>query len=130
MPTDRDRLLDVAAVLFAILAISNFAKPLATNPETGFIFFGRRLAGTPNAIIGPLFGLYLLTYAVGIWRRRRWALPMGIVYAGYVIVNLLLFTLRDPTPAAHGIAFNVVYGIVAIGISIGTVIRLRRAALT
>lgn len=130
MNDDRDRLLDVAAVLFGILAISNFSKPIHMTADQGFVFFGHRLSGTPNLIIGPLFGLFLLVYAVSIWQRRRRALPMGIVYAGYVIVNLILFTLRDPDPASHGVAFNLIYGIVAIGVSVGTVMRLRRARLT
>jgi len=64
---DRGLLLSVFALLFGLLAISNFMKPLAGKPgEVGFVFFGQRLAGTPNAIIGPLFGLFLLVYAVGV----------------------------------------------------------------
>jgi len=132
MRSDRDRLLSVSAVLFGLLALSDFMKPVGTDPEQGLVFFGRRLAGTPNAILGPLFGLYLLAYAVGIWRMRRWALPMGVLYAAYVVMNLTLFTLRDPNPTAHGVAFNVVYGTVAVVISAGTawLLARRRAALT
>src|SRR5690349_6329898 len=126
MHIDRDRLLKVSAVLFGLLALSNFMKPLGTDPEQGLVFFGRRLAGAPNAILGPLFGLYLLVYAVGIWRVRRWALPMGVLYAVYVVLNLTLFTLRDADPTAHGVAFNVIYGTVAIAISSGTAWLLAR----
>ena len=130
--TDRGRLVTVFALLFGVLAVSNFTKPLAPNPDVGFVFFGHRLAGTPNTIIAPLFGLYLLIYAVGIWRMRRYALPMGIVYAAYVIVNLTLFTVRDPTPFKNGPLFGMVYSAVAIGISGGTAYLLaqRRSALT
>ena len=96
------------------------------------MFLGRRLSGTPNAIIGPLFGLYLLLYAIGIWRMRRYALPMGIGYAVYVVLNLILFTVRDPTAFRNGLLFGLVYSVVAIGVSGGTAYLLaqRRAALT
>ena len=133
MRTNRDRLLTVCAVLFGLLALSDFMKPVPVgDPEQGLVFFGRRLSGTPNAVIGPLFGLYLLVYAIGIWRMRRWAVPMGIVYAAYVVVNLFLFTLRDPNPTVHGVAFNVVYGTVATTVSAGTawLLAQRRATLS
>jgi hypothetical protein len=123
---DRGSLLTVFAVLFVLLAISNLMKPLELNPEQGFVLFGRRLSGTPNAIAGPLFGLYLLVYAAGIWRMRRYALPMGVLYAAYVVLNLVLFTVRDPQPARHGAAFNAVYGVVAIGVSAGAAALLAR----
>jgi hypothetical protein len=133
MRTNRDRVLTICAILFGLLAFSDLMKPVPVgDPEQGLVFFGRRLSGTPNAVIGPLFGLYLLVYAIGIWRMRRWAFPMGIVYAAYVVVNLFLFTLRDPNPTAHGVAFNVVYGTVATTVSAGTawLLARRRATLT
>jgi hypothetical protein len=94
---ERGPSLTIAAVLFALLGISNLLKPLQIGgQQTGFVFFGQRLAGTANTILGPLFGIALLAYAVGIWRMRRWALPLGWGYAGYVLVNLFLFTVRNP----------------------------------
>jgi len=130
---DRGPVLTVFALLFGLLAISNFMKPVAGKPgEVGFVFFGQRLAGTPNAIIGPLFGLFLLVYAVGIWRMRRHALPMGVAYAAYVIVNLALFNVRDPNPNRQGLLFGILYSLVAIGVSSGAAYLLarRRPALT
>ena len=71
-------------------------------------------------IIGPLFGLYLLIYAAGIWRMRRYALPMAWAYATYVVVNLLLFNVRTPRPPGRGfLIFGLVYMVVAIGVSTG-----------
>ena len=131
--TDRGPVLTVFALLFGLLAISNFMKPLAGKPgEVGFVFFGQRLAGTPNAIIGPLFGLFLLVYAIGIWRMRRHAVPMGIAYAAYVILNLVLFNLRDPNAHKNGLFFGILYSLVAIGVSSGAAYLLaqRRPALT
>ena len=132
MRTNRDRALTICAILFGVLAVTDLMKPIPLDPEQGLVFFGRRLSGMPNAVIGPLFGLYLLVYAIGIWRMRRWAFPMGIAYAAYVVVNLFLFTLRDPNPTAHGVAFNVIYGTVAVTVSAGTawLLAQRRATLT
>jgi hypothetical protein len=129
---DRGPLLTVSALLMGLLAISNFSKPFAAGPGVGFVFLGHRLSGTPNAIIGPLFGLYLLLYAIGIWRMRRYALPMGIGYTVYVVLNLILFTVRDPTTFGNGLLFGLVYSVVAIGVSSGAAYLLaqRRAALT
>jgi hypothetical protein len=133
---DRDPLVTVLAVLFGLLAISDLTKPiqasLGAGLRPGFVLLGHRLSGTANAVVGPLFGLYLLVYAAGIWRMRRWALTMGTVYAIYVIVNLTLFLLRDPEPMREGVLFGVIYAVVAIGASWGAVrvLSQRRAALT
>jgi hypothetical protein len=113
--------LKVFAVLFALLAVSNLSKPLQLGGEQiGFIFFGQRLTGTANAIVGPLFGIYLLVYAFGIWRMKRFALPMGHAYATYVVLNLIMFTAKNPRPPGVGpIIFGIVYMTVAIGVSGG-----------
>lgn len=133
MPKKRDTALTVFAVLFALLALSNLLKPLQLGGgETGFVLFGRRLAGTANAVVGPLFGIFLAIYAAGIWGMRRYALPMAWLYAAYVAVNLTLFTLRNPVPPGPGYAlFGIVYSAVALGVSFGAawVLSRRRAAL-
>ena len=78
-----------------LLALSNIWKPLSGG-RAGFVFFGTKTAGVANAILGPAFGIFLLIYALGIWRRKRWALPMAWVYAAYVPINLTLFTIKPP----------------------------------
>jgi hypothetical protein len=122
------------AILFGMLAVSNLLKPLQMGgPEhTGFVFFGQRTTGTANAVLGPLFGIYLLVYAVGIWRLRRFALPMAYAYAAYVIVNLIAFTVRgESQPGVGYVIFSIVYSLVAIGVSSGAALLLtrRKAAL-
>ena len=125
----RGRALTILAVLFAALAVSNLVKPLELYPDHGFVLLGARLKGLANQIAGPLFGLYLLAYAFGIWGLRRFALPMGIVYALYVTTNLVLFPFRTP-PAAEprSAAFLVVYVVIALGCSWGAVRLLRARA--
>ena len=126
----RDPWLIMLAVLMGLLAISNFAKPLGQTmqPESdaGFVFFGHRLYGVANAIMGPLFGLLLATYAYGAWTRRRWVVPLAIAYAGYVVLNLVLFAMTAPEAQATGLGFMVAYSAVAIGVSAGGALYLYR----
>jgi hypothetical protein len=130
----RGRILSIAAILFALLAVSNLLKPFQLWGEhTGFVFLGTRLSGTANAIVGPLFGLYLLVYALGIWYQKRFALPMAYAYAVYVIVNLTLFITSHPVTSGQGnLLMGLVYTAVAIGVSSGTALMLtkRRATLS
>ena len=130
----RGTALTTFAILFSVLAVSNFLKPLQFGgpQHTGFVFFGHRTSGASNAILGPLFGLYLLVYAVGIWRLRRFALPMAYAYAAYVIVNLIAFMVRgEGQPGVGYVIFSVVYALVAIAVSSGAALILtrRKAAL-
>jgi hypothetical protein len=73
--------LTTCAVLFAILALSNFLKPFHLDWNAGFVFFGVKTQGIANTILGPIFGLVLTVYAIGIWRMRRWVLPIAYTYA-------------------------------------------------
>src|SRR5437016_6366460 len=121
-PERRDRVLATLAVLMGVLAVSNFMKPVgqAFRPEssTGFVFFGTRLHGVANAILSPLFGIFLAVYAWAVWNRRRIALPIALVYAVYVPLNLILFA-RHPPPDSGGPLFAAIYALVAIGVSGG-----------
>jgi hypothetical protein len=112
--------------LFCILAVSNFTKPLEMTDVAGFVFLGQRLRGTPNLIMGPLFGLFLAAYGIGILRMRRYALPMAWIYAAWVIVNLVMFRVRMPEEAGARPLFGVIYAVVAIGVSLGAAILLTR----
>ena len=122
--------LTTAAVLFAILAISNLLKPLQIGGEqTGFVFLGERLTGVANTIAGPIFGAFLAAYAAGIWGMRRFALPMARLYVLYVALNLVLFPFRTPPPPGAGVGwqvFGLVYAAVALGVSGGTYWALAR----
>src|SRR5687767_5879738 len=117
----QSQLFTVFAVLFALLAVSNLLKPFQIGgEETGFVLFGRRLSGTANTIAGPLFGLYLLIYAYGIWKKKRFAIPMSHAYALYVVLNLVLFMANNTRPPGIGyVLFGVVYSAIALGVSVG-----------
>lgn len=116
------------AVLFAVLAFSNLTKPLEMAPEHGLVFFGKRLHGTPDLLVAPLFGLYHACYAYGLWSRRRYALPMGLLYAGYVPLNLYLFGARSPELAAVNSLYGLTYMVIAVGASWGAALLLMRRA--
>jgi len=122
------KLLRAFAVLFAVLAISNVTKVFEFEPEHGFVFLGLRQSGTPNMVLAPIFGAYLATYAWGLWNLRRFALPMGIGYAGWVPLNMYLFTVRSPEELTTNSLFGVTYMVLAMAISLGAAIALMRSA--
>ncbi|MGA6970295.1 MAG: hypothetical protein WBY93_01585 [Candidatus Binatus sp.] len=128
---DRSRgaALTIFALLFVLMAISNFGKPFSHNPGVGFVFFGTRLSGMRNIIIAPIFGILLIVYAYGILAMRKFALPLGVAYAAYVIVNMPLFLIRyhgSPVMQEHSWAYLVPYPFIAIGVSSGAAALLYR----
>lgn len=125
-------LLRICGVLFCLLAVSNLVKPLELHAHHGFVFFGLRLQGTWNLLLAPIAALYLGVYGAGVLRMRAYALPMGRIYAAWVIANLILFTVRMSDEALARPIFGLVYTIVAIGVSSGAVRLLarNRAALS
>ncbi len=119
--------LTVFALLLALMAVSNFLKPFSHNPGVGFVFFGTRLSGLPNMIVAPIFGIMLAVYAYGIFAMRKFALPIGIFYAAYVIINMPLFILTyhgSPVMQEHSWAYLIPYPFVAIGVSSGAAVLL------
>ncbi len=120
----RGAALTTFAVLFALLAISNFLKPFHLGPNEGFVFLGTKLTGASNAIMGPLFGFLLLVYAYGIWAMRRYALPVAYIFTAWVIVNMTLFSLKNQD--TQSLAANLASAIVGIGVPLAAAIVLRR----
>ncbi len=125
----RGATLTIFALLLALMAISNFSKPFSHHAGVGFVFLGTRLAGVPNMIIAPIFGVILAVYAYGILAMRKFALPIGIFYAAYVIVNMILFVAKyhgTPVMQEHSWGYLVPYPFVAIGVSSGAAVLLYR----
>lgn len=120
--SSRGLILTLLAIGMGLLAISNLSKPITQmlSPESnsGFVFFGTRLQGLSNAIVGPLFGVFLAIYAYGVWTLKRWAVPLAVGYGVYVIVNVILFVRNLPADQG-GNVFGWVYVVLAIGISSG-----------
>jgi hypothetical protein len=136
MATDpkRDRIFTTLAVLMGLMAVMNSSKGVGQTFHldssttfvflgqpftTGFVFLGQRLHGPANALVAPLFGVLLAVYAYGVWTMRRWVLPIAGFYAAYVILNLALFTIREPAEKLPPLMFMLGYAFVAIGVSSG-----------
>jgi hypothetical protein len=125
----RGATLTILALLLALMVISDFHKPFAHHPGEGFVFFGTRLAGTANKVVAPIFGTILAVYVYGIFAMRKFALPLGIFYAAYVILNMPLFLITYHGTAVlqeHSWAYLVPYPFVAIGVSSGAAWMLYR----
>jgi hypothetical protein len=130
---NRGALLTILAIGLALMALSDFSKPLKMSPTVGFVFLGVKLSGIANTLVAPIFGAMLAALAYGIFTMRRFALPLAYVYAGYVILNLMLFTLRNyGTSNMPPLGFWMLYILVAVGVSSGAAIMLtqRKAELT
>jgi hypothetical protein len=124
----RNTALTILAILFAILGLSDILKPLRLEGKgTALVFLGKQLSGAPNAILGSLLGIFLLAYAAGIWRMRRYAIAIGYGYAIYVTINVTLFSLRNTMPPSPGLRIlGIVYVVFALALSWGTPTLLRR----
>jgi hypothetical protein len=107
------------ALLFALMALSNLLKPFAYTDTVGFVLLGQRLEGTANAIAALVFSGLLAVYAWSIWTENRRALALGIAYAAYVVVNLVLWNFRKPEGSDAPLLFAIPYLISAIGVSGG-----------
>jgi hypothetical protein len=112
----------ILALLFALIALSNFLKPFHLFPNDGFVFLGTKLTGTANAVVAPLFGIILLVYAYGVWAMRKFALPVAYICVLCVILNMVLFTMKngDTRPLPF---INIVVG---TGVPLATAIVLTR----
>lgn len=118
--------LTIFALLFVLLALSDFAKPFSHSAGVGFVFAGTRLTGRANAIMGPLFGLFLLYYAYGIWSMRHYALPASYVFAGWVVGNMIMFTIKNSGGPKPSLVVAIVSTAIGIGVPIATAIVLSR----
>ena len=130
MANERNRgaFLTVMAVLFAILAFSNFTKAvqhLRDPSHLGIVIFGVRFESVlSNLILGPLMGLVLAAYSHGLWKLKPWVAPLSVAYAFYVPVNLVLFWYRQTGPDIPPLRFMLIYLAVSLTGSIGTALYL------
>ncbi len=119
--------LTIFALLFVLLAISDFSKPLSHSPGIGFVFMGVRQSGTANAIMGPLFGVCLLIYAYGIWTMRHYALPVAYIFTAWVIINTVLFSIKNShVPQRPSLPVVIITTAIGIGVPLATAIVLSR----
>jgi hypothetical protein len=102
----------IVAVLIALRALPNLGKPF--NPAAGFVVLGRLRHGWASTVVGPIFGVLMLVYAVGLWRARPWARPVAIAYAVWATVNVVLFPFLEGVPARFAPAMYLVFAVPGI----------------
>ena len=139
MRSTRGGFLTVMAILLALAVVVDvlkaLSKPLPPGykvaglqmPPSGIVVLGMRHSGARATILALLVAAVLFFYAVGIWRMKRYALTVAWLYAGYAILNVTLFTIRNPAPPTAGTTiFAIVYLLGAIILTLGTAIVLTR----
>src|SRR5262245_44769259 len=129
MPERRERgaFLTVMTVLFGLLALSTFTQAFQhlQSPQPGAVLVAIRLTGLgSNLVFGSLLGAVLVAYAHGLWTLRRWVLPLSMVYAFWVPLNLVLFWYRQTGPDIPPVGSLLGYLAVAFTGSIGTALYL------
>lgn len=118
--------LTIFAILFGLLALSNFIKPFSHDPGTTFIFLGSRMSGAANLILAWLFGILLAAYAYGIWTMRKFALTIAYAYLLWVIVNMILFSIKNNGGMEPSAAIAIGALVVGIGVPLAALIVLHR----
>jgi hypothetical protein len=99
------------AVLIALRALTNFAKPF----RGAFVIFGRLMhGGLATTVVAPLVGVAMLVYAYGLWNARPWALPLAVVYAVWATLNVVLFPIFEGVPQQFGPWIYAVFAISGI----------------
>src|SRR4029077_7827266 len=92
-----DGVRQILALFLALRGVSHFGKPFP--PGSGFVVLGRLMHGFATTVLAPLVGVYILWYAWGLWHGRSWARPVGIAYAIWATLNVVLFPLIEGVPA-------------------------------
>ena len=139
MRTRRGGFLTAMPILLALAGtvdlVKAFTKPAPPGqkmmgmdaPATGIMFLGVLHTGPSVTILGVLLGATLFFYAFGIWRMKRYAMTLAWTYAAYVILNVTLFTIRNPPPRTRGaMILAVVYSVGAIVLTVGAAGALTR----
>ena len=95
---DRPRpgvVLTIAALFFVAIAVESIQKAFG---GMSFLLFGFRTDGLLEAIAASVHAALMLAIAFGIWRLKRYALYFLLVYTPYVLLNIILFSLRYDWP--------------------------------
>lgn len=120
----RGAALTIIAILFGLLALSNFLKPFMHGAN--FVFLGTKTTGTANAILSMVFGILLVAYAYGIWAMRKFALPIAYAYFPWVVLNMILFTMKNPDAPQPSVVFAIATLGIGIGVPLASLIILHR----
>lgn len=106
-----DILRKLIALLIALRGLTNFGKPFGAG---GFVVFGQLMHGVASTVVAPLFGVLMLVYAWGLWQARPWARGLGVAYAVWATLNVVLFPLIEGVPARFEAWMYVLFAIPGI----------------
>ncbi len=121
--------LTILALVFVVVVVQSIMKPFATAPDAGFMLLGFRTDGLLEAIASRVHAALMLGLAYGIWRLKRYALFFLLVYTPYILLNLILYSLRyewHPPGDLPVPLFVVIYALIALGVPGGTAYLLSR----
>lgn len=82
-------------LLIVLRSFTNFAK-LFQGDDATLVLFGQILHGGAGAVPAALIGLFMLVTGAAMIVGSRWAGPLVAVYAAYVAVNLVAWTVTNP----------------------------------
>src|SRR5262245_35222289 len=85
----------LCGLLIVLRSFTNFAK-LLQGDEAVLVLFGQILHGADAATPSVIVGLFMLATGVAMLTGSRWALPLVSVYAAYVAINLVAWTITNP----------------------------------
>jgi len=93
-------LIRACGLLIALRSLTNFAK-LFQGDDATLVIFGQILHGSAGFVPAALVGLFMLVTGVAMLIGSRWAAPLVAVYAAYVAVNLVAWTITNPGELEH-----------------------------
>ena len=82
-------------LLIVLRSFTNFAK-LFQGDEAVLVLFGQILRGGDAALPAAIVGAFMLATGIALLVGSRWAYPLVAVYAVYVAINLLAWTITNP----------------------------------
>ena len=125
----RGTVLTIFAILFGLLALSNFSKPFLHGGT--FVFLGTKMTGGANFVFSWLFGILLAAYAYGIWTMRKFALPIAYFFFPWVVLNTILFAMKNPSGGQKPLVGLLILA-VGLGVPLAslTILHRRRAELS
>jgi hypothetical protein len=82
-------------LLIVLRSLTNFAK-LFQGDDATLVMFGQILRGGEAAVPAAVIGLFMLVVGAAMVIGHRWAGPLVAVYAVYVAVNLVTWTVTNP----------------------------------
>jgi hypothetical protein len=119
----RGTVLTIFAILFGLLALSNFMKPFLHDGT--FVFLGSKMTGVANLVLAWLFGILLAAYAYGIWTMRKYAHAIAYFFFPWVVVNTILFAMKNPPTGQKPLVGFAILA-VGLGVPLATLIILHR----